>query len=143
VSNKPLPRPVERSKPFWEALKAHRVDLQQCSDCSHWIYYPRLHCPRCFSCDLSWKTISGMGTLLTFTIARVPTLPVFADEMPQLLAVVRLDEGPHLNTTMVGVTEDELTIGMRVEPVFDDVMDGQATLLRYTRSGAHVPKEVS
>lgn len=134
MSDKPLPRPTEKSKPFWDALKAHRVDIQRCDACGHWIFFPRLHCPSCFSDQLSWKTISGRGELLTYTVTRIPTMAALADEMPQKLAVVRLDEGPHLNTTLVGLAENELRVGLRVRPVFDDVVPGETTLLRYTGS---------
>jgi acyl dehydratase len=61
----------------------------------------------------------------------VPTLPEFADEMPQKLAVVQLDEGPHVNTTLVGIDEAALHVGMRLRPVFDE-RPGSVTLLRYT-----------
>jgi uncharacterized OB-fold protein len=132
MTDKPMPVPTSRSKPYWDALKAHRIDIQQCGDCQHWIFYPRLHCTRCFSANVSWKTVSGRGELLTYTIARIPTLPELADEMPQRLAVVRLDEGPHVNTTLVDLAEDEIRVGMRVSPVFDDVVPGEVTLLRYT-----------
>lgn len=129
---KPLPVPTETSAPYWNALLAHRVDIQQCSDCGHWVFYPRGHCPNCFSNKLEWKTVSGQATLLTYTIARIPTAPEFGDEMPQKLAVVQFDEGPHVNTTLVGLEEDEIEIGMRLKPVFDDVVPGKTTLLRYT-----------
>ena len=132
TTGKPLPVPTETSRPFWAALQAHRVDIQQCAECDRWIFFPRRHCPNCFSLNLNWRTISGEGTLLTYTTAEIPTLPEFADEMPQQLAVVQLDEGPHLNTTLVGLAPDEIRIGMRLKPVFDDVAPGQTTLLRYT-----------
>jgi hypothetical protein len=96
------------------------------------VFFPRLHCPHCFSRNLSWKTVSGEGELHTFTLARLPTLPELADELPQKLAVVELDEGPHLNTTLVGVEEGDIKVGMRVKPVFDDIVPGEVTLLRYT-----------
>ncbi|HVN01495.1 MAG TPA: OB-fold domain-containing protein [Caulobacteraceae bacterium] len=134
MSDKPVPFATPRSEPFWEALKAHRVDIQQCADCHSWVFFPRLHCPHCFSHRLEWKTVSGEGELLTYTLSRVPTLPELADEVPQKLAVIRLDEGPHLNTTLVGLGEDEIKVGMRVKPVFDDVEPGEATLLRYTKA---------
>jgi hypothetical protein len=133
VTDKPLPQPTSRSQPFWDALKAHRIDIQQCDDCRRWVFFPRLHCPGCFSQALSWKTVSGEGELLTYTLSRVPTLPELADEVPQKLAVVRLAEGPHINTTLVGLAEDEIEIGMPVKPVFDDIVPGETTLLRYTR----------
>ena len=73
--NKPLPHPTETSAPFWEGLKAHQVRIQQCEDCSHWIFFPRAHCPACASRRLAWRDVSGEGTLYTYTVARVPTLP--------------------------------------------------------------------
>ena len=128
--SKPLPQPTVISAPFWDGLKAHEVRLQQC-DQGHWLFFPRTHCPTCGSRQLTWKTVSGEGTLYTYTVARVPTLPEFSDEMPQLLAVVELDEGVHLNTTMVGVKPEDLRVGQRVRPVFDE-RPGTATLLRFT-----------
>jgi uncharacterized OB-fold protein/acyl dehydratase len=129
--NKPLPQPTPISAPFWDGLKAHRVRVQQCDDCGHWIFFPRAHCSRCASRALSWRDVSGAGTLYTYTVTRVPTLPEFADEMPQKLAVVQLDEGPHVNTTLVGIDEAALHVGMRLRPVFDE-RPGSVTLLRYT-----------
>ncbi len=132
MTDKPLPNITPKTRPFWDALKAHRIDIQQCDNCGHWIFFPRLHCPRCFSQRLSWKTVSGEGELLTYTRSRGPTLPQLADETPQKLAVVQLDEGPHLNTTLVGLDEGQIRVGMRVKPVFDDIVPGEVTLLRYT-----------
>ena len=128
--NKPLPHPTPISTPFWDGLKAHEVRLQQCEEQGHWLFFPRTHCPTCGSRKLAWRTVSGAGTLYTFTVGRVPTLPEFTDEMPQLLAVVELDEGVHINTTLVGVDPADLKVGQRVRPVFDD-RPGEVTLLRY------------
>lgn len=128
--NKPLPQPTPLSAPFWDGLKAHEVRLQQCAH-GHWLFFPRAHCPTCGSRDLAWHTVSGEGTLYSFTVARVPTLPEFSDEMPQLLAVVALDEGVHMNTTLVGVDATALRVGQRLRPVFDE-RPGSVTLLRYT-----------
>lgn len=140
--NKPLPQPTPISAPFWEGLKAHQVRIQQCNDCSHWIFFPRAHCSACASSNLRWRDISGTGTVYTYTVARVPTLPEFSDEMPQKLAVVELDEGPHLNTTLVGIDESALRVGMRVRPVFDE-RPGSVTLLRYTAVESTHPDLIS
>lgn len=131
IWNKPLPHPTPVSQTYWDGLKAHQVRLQQCGACAHWIFYPRLHCPQCASRDLHWKTVSGQGTLYTYTVSRVPTLPEFTDEMPQLLAVITLDEGPHINTTLVGVAPEAIKVGQRMRPVFDE-RPGSTVLLRYT-----------
>jgi hypothetical protein len=132
MTDKPMPRITPRSQPFWEALKAHRIDIQQCDACHRWVFFPRPQCPHCYATALTWKTVSGEGELLTFTISRQPTLPELADEVPQMLAVVCLDEGVHLNTTLTALAEAEIRVGMRVRPVFDDIAPGEVTLLRYT-----------
>jgi uncharacterized OB-fold protein len=66
----------------------------------------------------------------TFTVARQPTHPAFADELPQLLAVVELEEGVHLTTTLVDVDPAAVQVGMAVVPAFDHGDDG-VTLLRF------------
>ena len=129
---KPLPRETEASSPFWNALREKRVCIQQCRDCDAWVFYPRFRCNHCLSSNLVWRDIPGMGTLYTYTISRLPTLPEFTDEMPQILAVVQLDEGPHLNSTVVGLKPDDIKVGMRLRPVFDIMDETGATLLRFT-----------
>src|SRR5690606_22782450 len=74
----------------------------------------------------------GAGTLYTYTVARVPTLPEFASAEPQILAVVELDEGVRMNTTLVGLDPEQIEVGMRVKPVRATVNAEGAVLLRYT-----------
>jgi hypothetical protein len=136
--NKPMPQPTPLSQPYWDGLRAREVRLQRCDGCGHWVFFPRPHCPSCGSRRLAWHKVSGEGTLYAYTVARVPTLPEFADEMPQLLAVVQLDEGPHVNTTLVGIEAAALAIGQRVRPVFDE-RPGALTLLRYAPAGSAYP----
>lgn len=130
---KPLPEPTHISAPFWEALQKHRIEIQQCGSCAHWVFYPRNHCPGCFSDDLHWKEVSGEAELLTYTITHIPTLPEFADAMPQMLAVVKLKEGPHMNSVLVDMAPEEIEVGMALKPVFDDTVPGKTTLLHFTK----------
>ena len=138
--NKPLPHPTEISAPYWEGLKAHEVRIQQC-DRGHSLFFPRTHCPTCGSRSLKWSKVSGEGTLYSFTVARIPTMPEFTDEMPQALAVVELREGVRINTTMVGVAPEALKVGMEVRPVFDE-RPGEVTLLRFTAHGGSHPSVI-
>jgi len=131
-NNKPLPLATEISAPFWEGLRARSLLIQQCNACSQWIFYPRRHCPGCLAHDLSWRTVGGGATLYSYTVTRIATLPDFADEMPQKLAVVELDEGVRINTNLVGLGEDEIHIGMRLQPVFAEVDAQGQRLLRFT-----------
>ncbi|MQA00861.1 MAG: acyl dehydratase [Dehalococcoidia bacterium] len=131
TTEKPLPVPTPVTRPFWDALREHRVRIQHCAGCERWVYYPRSHCPGCLSPTLEWRDISGEGTVYTFTVARAPTAPQFLDELPQKIAVVELDEGPKLTTTLVNIEPEAIRIGMRVRPVYDDVEGAEVTLLRY------------
>lgn len=131
-NNKPMPVATEISAPFWEGLKARRLLIQQCDACSQWLFYPRRHCPACLCHELSWREVDGTATLYTYTVARIPTLSDFADEMPQKLAVVELAEGVRINTTLVGLNEDEIRIGMPLKPVFAEADAKGNRLLRFT-----------
>jgi hypothetical protein len=128
--DKPLPVPTPVTRPFWDGLAERRIRIQRCLDCERWVFYPRSHCSHCLSERLEWREVSGAATLYTFTVTRQPTAPFFADEVPQRLAVVQLDEGVRMTTTLVGVDDADIRIGMRLEPVFDAV-SADVTMLRF------------
>ena len=127
---KPLPVPTPATQPFWDGLNAGEVRLQRCVECEAWVFYPRSHCTSCLSRKLAWHTVVGTGTLYTFTLARQPTSLHFVDEVPQKLAVVELDEGVRITSTLVNVDEADIKIGMKLQPVFDKASD-DVTLLRF------------
>jgi len=127
---KPRPEPTPVSRPFWDGLREERIDVQRCDDCGRWVFYPRSRCPECLSDRLTWTTVEGTGAVYTFTVAEQATAPPFADEVPQLLAIVELAEGVRMSTTLVDVEPDAITVGMPVAPVFDHGADG-ITLLRF------------
>ena len=47
-----------------------------------------------------------------------------------MIAVVELDDGPRVTTTIVGIDADDVQVGQRVRAVFDHGDDG-ITLLRF------------
>ncbi len=128
---KPAPVPTPDSRPFWNALAENKLLLKHCRQCSTLFHYPRVVCPECLSSDLEWRQASGKATLYTYTISRRPTHPVFADEVPQYLAVVELEEGPRLTSTLVDVPEGNIAMGMALEPVFERDETNRITLLRF------------
>ncbi len=127
----PLPEPTPVSRPFWDGLREHRILIQYSPSSRSYVFYPRTLAPGTLSDDLEWREIDGAGTLYTFTIARRPTGPPWAEAVPQLLAVVQWDAGPRISTELVDVDVDNIVIGMRVAPVFCDVPGESITLLRY------------
>lgn len=131
TAEKPFPEPTPVTKPFWESLREHRIEIQYSPSSDEYVFYPRVLAPRTLADDLEWREIDGLGTLYTYTVADRPTAPPWADSLPQILAVVQWDVGPRLSTEMVEVDPADLKIGMRVEPVFCDYPDRGVTLLRY------------
>jgi uncharacterized OB-fold protein len=118
---KPLPRIDEESRGWWEALARHELYFQRCRDCGMRRLYPRALCPACLSSATEWVRASGRGTIYTFTATHQNQAAGFREELPYVLAIVELEEGPRLMTNVVGCAPDAVRIGMPVEVVFDDV----------------------
>ena len=130
--DKPMPEPTPVTQPFWDGLREHKIKIQYSPSAGRYVFYPRILAPGTLADDLEWREVSGAGTLYTFTVADRPTAPPWADALPQLLAIVELDEGPRLSSEMVDVDPLSLRVGMRVKPVFHDYPDQDVTLLRFT-----------
>ena len=120
---KPMPEPDIESQPYWDALKEHRLMLQQCANCGTIRHYPRPLCAECYSMDTTWIDASGQGTVYSWTEAHHPFHPGFKDEVPYILATVELSEGVRMVGQLRGMEANDLTIGMPVEVVFEDVTD--------------------
>lgn len=128
---KPMPVPTPLTQPFWDALAEHKVRIQYSPSTDAWVFYPRELAPGTLADDLEWREISGKGTLYTYAIATRPVAPMFADDVPQFLAVVQFDEGPKVSTEMVVDDPEVLEVGMRVRPVFCDYPEDEITMLRF------------
>jgi uncharacterized OB-fold protein len=117
---KPLPRIDEESRGWWEALARHELYVQRCRDCGTKRLYPRALCTACLSSATEWVRATGRGSVYTFTVTHQNQAPGFREELPYVLAIVELEEGPRLMTNVVGCAPDALRIGMPVEVVFED-----------------------
>ena len=122
------PRPDIRdtaTAPYWEAAARHELALPCCDDCGLVFFPPRQSCPGCWSGELSWQPMSGEGTVWTFTEVHVPFYDdTWADDVPYVVAVIELDEGPRLLSNIVDPDMDRLATGGRVEATFEDRSDG-------------------
>jgi uncharacterized OB-fold protein len=132
-THKLLPEPTPLSQPFWEAARKRVLSLQRCGECAKYVFYPRNLCPHCGSPELAWTDVSGRGTVYSFTIARRPTMIGFQDEVPYVIAIVELDEGPRMTTNIVGCDPEKVHIGMPVQAVFEDESE-EITLVKFRPS---------
>lgn len=127
---KPLPTPTPITQPFWDAARQHKLSIQRCRSCERYVFYPRPFCPHCGAGDLDWTEVSGRGTVYSFTVARRATARAFAPDVPYVIAIVELDEGPRMATNIVGCELDDVRIGMPVQATFEDVTD-EITLVKF------------
>lgn len=100
------------TRTYWEAAAEGRLLLRRCAACGRAHHYPREFCPFCWSEDVVWEQASGRATLYTWSEVHANDLPPFRDRLPYVAAVVDLEEGPRMMTTVVGCPVAELRIGM-------------------------------
>ena len=111
--------------PYWEAAARHELVLPRCEGCGMVFFPPREFCPDCWSRELSWQPMGGGGSVWTFTEVHVAFYDdTWAEDVPYLVAVVQLDEGPRLLANIVEPDVERLMIGDRVEVIFEDRSGG-------------------
>lgn len=76
-------------------------------------------CTACSSREVEWVRARGLAAVRSFTVVRRPVSEAFAGDVPYVVALVVLDEGPTLMTNIIDCKPDELRIGMRVSVRFE------------------------
>jgi uncharacterized OB-fold protein len=94
--------PTPETQPFWDAALVGVLSIQRCLVCEKPYFYPRPFCPSCHSDQVEWQTMSGRATLYSYVII-YQAVPGCETDVPYVLAVVTLAEGPRLMTNIVGV----------------------------------------
>lgn len=126
----PAPELNAETERFWTAAGGGRLELPRCARCGLLVFYPRAVCPDCQSTELEWETLSGRGTVYSYTVMRSGASRRWRDHLPYIVAYVRLDEGPTVLTNVVNCDPEAVHIDMAVRAVFDDTGEGTA-LLRF------------
>ncbi|HYU11876.1 MAG TPA: Zn-ribbon domain-containing OB-fold protein [Stellaceae bacterium] len=99
------------TQPFWDATAQGKLLYKKCAACGEVHFYPRPHCPFCFSDKVEWQEASGRGTIYTYSVMR--RAPV-----PYAIAYVTLAEGPTMMTNIVDCDLNSIHIGQAVRLVF-------------------------
>ena len=126
---RPVPVPDELSAPYWTAAAEHRLAIARCSRCRQLTHPPDLVCPHCHHTDpqFQFESMSGSGTVHSWTVLHQSFLPGFDDDLPLVLVDVRLDEGDvRLIGRLVDGADARLSAGDRVTVTFEDLAPGVA-----------------
>jgi uncharacterized OB-fold protein len=132
--SKPEPRIDTVSRGFWDHARQHRLSVQRCDDCGDLHFPGSPVCPKCLSEAQSWAPVSGRGTVLSWVRFHRAYWEGFRADLPYLVALVGLEEGPMLVTNIVGADPASLAVGMAVSVVFEE-LDGEVTLPKFRLAG--------
>ena len=120
---KPLPRVNDDNKEFWAGSKRHQLRFQKCQSCGHIRGRASLFCPICLGRESEWIVSKGKGRVYTYAVYHVAYHPGFEKELPYVVAIVELEEGPRILTNIVGCQPDEVRCEMPVEVTWEDITE--------------------
>ena len=104
-------------KDYNEALKLNKLLGLKCKKCGAATVPPKMVCRKCASLDMEVVELAGKGKIQTFTTCNVAP-EGREDELPYVVLLVELDEGPWIMGNLTGVDPKAATmelIGKRVK----------------------------
>lgn len=114
------------TEPFWAAAREHRLTVARCTECSLLRMPPTPFCPGCLSQKLDWPTLSGRGTIYSYTIVSRAIFPGMEESLPYVPALVTLSDAPtiRLISNIVDVPISAISVGAEVRVVWVHLPDG-------------------
>lgn len=119
MSGKPLPPVDPSSAGYWARCGEGELTVQQCQACGHRQHYPRVLCTACGSDDLELVAVSGRGVVRSYTIIRRTVSSAFDDDVPYVVALIALAEGPCMMANVIGCDVETVHIGQAVALAFE------------------------
>ena len=104
-------------KDYNEALKENKLLGLKCQECGTVTVPPKMVCRKCASPNMEVVELKGKGKIQTFTTCNVAP-EGREDEVPYIILLVELDEGPWIMGNLTGIDPATATvelIGKRVK----------------------------
>ncbi len=124
---KPSPGITPETKPFWDAAKRNEFMLVKCVGCGFYrnpVSITANICPECGSRKPGeWVKASGKGRVHTYTAVHRTFDPSFEKELPYIIVIVELEEGPRFLSNMRDAKPEDMKLDMPLEVVFEKVSD--------------------
>jgi uncharacterized OB-fold protein len=105
--------PGVTQKEFFEKAGSGQLIAVRCGRCGVLAVPPREFCPQCS--ERAWQpvTLSGDGTIASYTVIRVAPRG-YAGEVPYAIAAVQMKEGVSFLGRVVDIPFDKLRVGLPV-----------------------------
>ncbi|GAH93414.1 unnamed protein product [marine sediment metagenome] len=104
---------------FWREIP-NRYNLvgARCGNCNKILFPPRYICPFCRRMGkLEPYKLKRQGKVISYTVIHVAAAG-FEDQVPYVLAIIELEDGPRLTAQITDCNPDEIKIGDEVEIIF-------------------------
>ncbi len=111
----PAPPTIDQ---FYRFCGERRLMGLKCKKCKSLLVPPRNLCPKCLGTDFEWRSLEGIGTLITYTVIHFPPTQ-FQALAPYAVGIVKLREGVRLPGMIKNVKLEELKIGMELQADFE------------------------
>lgn len=98
----PKPEVSALNRHYWEELARGVLSFQRCKSCGYAWAPAREDCPQCLGCEWNWEGASGGATLVSWVVYHHAYHGAFSDRIPYTVAVVQLDEGPRMISSVLG-----------------------------------------
>ncbi len=94
----------------------YRLEGNACAKCGAKFFPPRAVCDNCKGTEFNAYQFLGRGELFSFTtVHQAPQ--GYDSNLPYVVGMIKLDEGPMVEAQLTDCNADEVKIGQRVEMV--------------------------
>jgi len=108
---------------FWQGGKRGELLIHHCEACSRFFHPPGPICPRCASFEVGPRSVSGKGTVVSYTLNYQPWTAEL--DVPYVVAIIELIEqsGLRFVSNVIGMDPQQVHIDMPVRVSFLNVED--------------------
>ena len=127
--------PDHISQGFWARCRRHELAFQRCRNCKTYRHPPGPVCHACRSTEVEWVSVTGRGTVYTYTVVTHAVHPSLSMALPFNVALVEFPDAPgvRLVTNVVDAEPSDLKVGMGVDLAWED-LDSGVSLPRFRRA---------
>ena len=111
---KPLPKVNSENEFFWQGCAKQQLLFQICMKCGFIRWPPSDICPECHEGETDYVISEGRGRIYTYVVYHQSFLSEFTADLPYVVSLVELEEGPRLLTNIINCDPNSLHCEMPV-----------------------------
>ena len=132
---KQTPIPDELTGTFYKALNEGKLVVQSCNTCNKLQHPPAPVCKveGCNSSDLTYREVSGRGTIYNYGVVYDCPIRVLQEDQPFNVAVVTIEEDEEIQfySHLPGTPVDDVPVGGAVQAVFEATAGGDQKIIEW------------